>query len=321
MRIIIYGVGAVGGVLAARLSGAGETVIGIARGKQLDAIRSHGLQLTTPLGVETQKFAVVASPADIAFEPDDVICLTMKTQDTQGALDDLRRAGVVDQAIFCFQNGVSNEDLALRLFPNVFAVTVQLPATFIEPGVVASFFAPKLGFFDIGRHGTGDQRAAERLAERLDRAGFVSFCEPDIWPIKYAKLLNNVGNAIDAALGDGAEAKRLMDLAKAEAALVLQAAGIAVAPQRDRSALGAMHEIAGVARVGSSSTQSLARGAGSIETDYLNGEIVLLARRNGAAAPINAYFAAVAQHMLAKGRAAGTLDIADVNTALPDLFG
>lgn len=234
MRIIIYGVGAVGGVLAARLSSAGETVIGIARGKQLDAIRADGLQLTTPLGVERHKFAVVASPSEIDFAPDDVICLTMKTQDTLGALDDLRRAGVTSQPIFCFQNGVSNEDMALRLFPNVFAVTVQLPATYIEPGAVASFFAPKLGFFDIGRHGVGDQTVAEQLAQRLDRAGFACFLHADIWPIKYAKLLSNVGNAIDAALGSGPETERLTALARAEASTVLNIAGIGGAAGRSQ---------------------------------------------------------------------------------------
>ena len=320
MRIIIYGVGAVGGVLAARLSGAGETVIGIARGKQLEAIRADGLQLTTPLEVERHKFAVVASPAEIVFEPDDVICLTMKTQDTLGALDDLRRAGVTSQAIFCFQNGVSNEDMALRLFPNVFAVTVQLPATFIEPGVVASFFAPKLGFFDIGRHGVGDQGVAEQMAEHLDRAGFGCFLHADIWPVKYAKLLNNVGNAIDAALGSGAETQRLTALARVEATTVLNIAGIAVAPQNDRSALGSMHEIEGVARVGSSSAQSLARGAGSIETDYLNGEIILLGRKHGVPTPINTYFADVTQSMVAHGQAAGTLTLETLRSAMPNLF-
>ena len=39
MRIIIYGVGAVGGTIAVQLSLAGHTGLGIARGRQLEAIR------------------------------------------------------------------------------------------------------------------------------------------------------------------------------------------------------------------------------------------------------------------------------------------
>jgi 2-dehydropantoate 2-reductase len=72
--------------------------------------------------------------------------------------------------------------------------------------------------------------------------------------------------------------------------------------------------------VGSSSAQSLARGAGSIETDYLNGEIIMLGRRHGVPTPINAYFAGVTQTMVSNGQAAGTLTIEAVRLALPQLF-
>jgi 2-dehydropantoate 2-reductase len=41
-------------------------------------------------------------------------------------------------------------------------------------------------------------------------------------------------------------------------------------------------------QTGSSSWQSLVRGAGSIETDYLNGEIALLGRLHGVPTPLNA---------------------------------
>ena len=39
MRIIVYGIGAIGGAIAAQLSFSGYPVVGIARGKQLDAVR------------------------------------------------------------------------------------------------------------------------------------------------------------------------------------------------------------------------------------------------------------------------------------------
>jgi 2-dehydropantoate 2-reductase len=46
--------------------------------------------------------------------------------------------------------------------------------------------------------------------------------------------------------------------------------------------------IEGRPRAGSSTRQSLARGAPTLETDYLNGEIVLLGRLHGVPTPINA---------------------------------
>ena len=48
-----------------------------------------------------------------------------------------------------------------------------------------------------------------------------------------------------------------------------------------------MHDIGGRRRGGGSSWQSLARGTGTIETDYLNGEIVLLGRLHGVPTPVN----------------------------------
>ena len=48
MRIIVYGVGAIGGTVAAALALAGQEVVGIARGAQLAAIRAGGLLLRTP---------------------------------------------------------------------------------------------------------------------------------------------------------------------------------------------------------------------------------------------------------------------------------
>ena len=42
-----------------------------------------------------------------------------------------------------------------------------------------------------------------------------------------------------------------------------------------------------VPRAGGSSWQSLARGTGTVEADYLNGEIVLLGRLHGVPTPAN----------------------------------
>jgi len=67
MRIIVYGLGAVGGVIAAQLTFSGYTVIGIARGRQLEAVRGSGLRLFTPQAVRTAKFAVCAGPEEIAL--------------------------------------------------------------------------------------------------------------------------------------------------------------------------------------------------------------------------------------------------------------
>ncbi len=47
-------------------------------------------------------------------------------------------------------------------------------------------------------------------------------------------------------------------------------------------------EIPGAGRIGGSSRQNFVRGTGDIETDYLNGEVVLLGRLHGIPTPANA---------------------------------
>jgi len=60
-------------------------------------------------------------------------------------------------------------------------------------------------------------------------------------------------------------------------------------------------------RPGGSSWQSLARGTGRIEADYLNGEIVLLGRLHGVPTPVNALLQATANRMARERSAPGSL--------------
>ena len=96
---------------------------------------------------------------------------------------------------------------------------------------------------------------------------------------------------------------------------MLKAAGIAYGRGADderRKSLMQMQPIPGVARVGSSTAQSLARGTGSIETDALNGEIVLLGRLNGVPVPVNAGLCRLGQLLVAERRAPGSLSLTEV---------
>jgi 2-dehydropantoate 2-reductase len=66
--------------------------------------------------------------------------------------------------------------------------------------------------------------------------------------------------------------------------------------------------IEGISRTGNSSLQSLTRNAGSLETAYLNGEIVLLGRSHGVPVPANECFLSLAPQLVADPALAGTFD-------------
>ena len=290
VRFIVYGAGAIGGVIAARLDQHGHEVLLIARGPHLDAIRRNGLRVESTDGAEVVALPAVGHPDEIAWRADDVVLLATKTHDTAAALDALASAAPPECRIACAQNGVENERLALRRFAHVCGVAVMCPAAHLEPGVVEAFAAPTTGILDVGRWPAGADETACAIAAAFGAATFASEPRADIARWKYRKLILNLGNAVQALCASGGG--ELVRRARAEGEACLRAAGIDVASEAEdrerRGELLRIGSIAGRARPGGSTWQSLTRARGSIETDYLNGEIVLLGRLHGVPTPVNA---------------------------------
>ena len=315
MRFIVMGAGAVGGVVGGRLAEHGHDVVLVARGAHHDAIAAHGLLVRSPDDEVRVPVRVVDHPRDLTLTDDDVVLLAVKGQDTRDALDALAD-GPPDLAVACLQNGVDNERQVLRRTPNTYAVPVMLPATYLEPGVVDASSAPVTGILDIGRYPTGVDARAEAMSAAFAASTFSSVTNPEIMRFKWSKLLMNLGNALEAAVGPIGRRSDLYAAARAEAEAVITAAGIDCASAEEdaerRGDLISLRPVAGERRGGGSSWQSLARGTGSIEVDQLNGEIVLLGRLHGVPTPVNALLQTVA-HELARTRAApGSLTEADL---------
>jgi 2-dehydropantoate 2-reductase len=212
----------------------------------------------------------------------------------------------------CVQNGVENERIAARRFEHVYGICVMLPAEHLEPGVVAASSAPVTGLLDIGRYPTGVDDVAHAVAGALSGATFESIPRPDILRWKYAKLLMNIANAVEALFEPGEDATQLGRLARREGAAVLRAAGIDFASiEEDRERRGD-RLTPRLARGGGSTWQSLRRATGSLETDYLNGEIALLARMHGIESPVNALLQSAANDAARRGLAPGSLSASDL---------
>jgi len=315
MRVIVYGIGAIGGVIAARLALSGFPVAGIARGRQLEAVRSKGLTLRSPGGTAIAQFPVYEDPTEIAFTPADVIVLATKSQDSAAALERLNLANATALPIVCCQNGVANERLALRFFRTVIAVRVGMPADYSVPGEVVAFGASSIGTLDLGRYPTGPSPVAETLSHILQQAGFDARAHADIMPYKYQKLLGNLRNIVDALFADPQVQQHWYDQVLAEGLAVLAAAGIAIAPP-DTGAPAALGAVPGVARIGSSSLQSIVRAAGSVETDYLNGEIALLGRLHGVPTPVNVALCGFSKRLVSGAVLPGGLSETELRTEL-----
>ncbi|MGQ0805359.1 MAG: ketopantoate reductase family protein [Actinomycetota bacterium] len=320
MRYVIFGAGAIGGAIGGRLAEHDHDVVLIARGAHYEALVARGLELRSPDRTVTLTIPTVDDPAELELGDGDVVVLAVKGQDTAAALEALTPNAAPELAVVCAQNGVANERAVLRCFPNTYAMCVMLPAVHLEPGIVDAHGAPLTGILDVGRYPGGVDATAERVAIDLEASQFSSRAEPAVMRFKYQKLLMNLANAFQAACGDDPAWGDLYARARAEAIAGYEAAGIDYASDEEdaerRGELMRMRPIDGQRHLGGSSWQSLARGSGSVEADYLNGEIVLLGRLHGVPTPVNALAQRVANRMARERAAPGSVTAADLEAEL-----
>ena len=320
MRFVVYGAGAIGGVVGGRLFQNGFDVVLIARGEHYSAIRDDGLRVESSDDRVTLGVPVVAHPAEVGVTEGDIVLLAVKSQDTAQAVTSLAEVASPSTPVCCLQNGVDNERTVLRRFANVYAVGVMCPAGHLEPGVVQAYSSPTSGILDLGRYPGGVDDIAEGTAAAFRASTFDAEARPDMLRWKYAKLLTNLGNAVEAVCGPEARRGPLTKLAREEGVACLVAAGIDFASEEeDRARRGDLlhvRPIAGRRRPGGSSWQSLARGTGAIETDYLNGEIVLLGRLYGIPTPVNESLQRLANEMAASGDQPGSVPAEDLLAGL-----
>ncbi|MFT3692737.1 MAG: 2-dehydropantoate 2-reductase N-terminal domain-containing protein [Kofleriaceae bacterium] len=309
MRIVILGAGAIGGVIAGHLARAKRDVHVIARGKHLDAIRANGLRVETPDG----PFTVQVPTGPVEWRDGDVLMVATKTQDLDAALRDLGAPACVP--IVCMMNGVEAERIALRHAREVYAGVVLMPSLYTTPGIVEVYASPIPGIFDLGRYpdGVGD---ADAIAGELIAAGFSVEVRPNVMRWKRVKLLNNLLNSAEAMSGAAVGQSELLPRARAEGRAVFAAANLACASDAEdaeRRKLLVLKEIAGKRRAGGSTFQSLARG-GSLETDYLNGEIAMLGRLHGVPTPVNEALQELAAEAARDKIEAGSIPVAELIT-------
>jgi 2-dehydropantoate 2-reductase len=325
MRFVIYGAGAIGGVVGACLQRGSHAVVLVARGRHREVMASAGLRLETPDGSTVLEPHVVDHPDRVEWRGDDVVLLCVKSQDTVQALTHLEATAPPEVPIVCLQNGVANEREALRRFANVYGATVNCPSAFLEPGVVTAYSSPTTGIIDVGRYPRGVDDVAREVRAALAASSFSSQPVGEIRRWKYRKLIGNLGSIVEALCGPQARGGDIDALATEEGEAVLAAAGIDAASRdedaRRRGDWIRISPVAGRPRPGSSSWQSLHRATGTIEANYLNGEIVMLGRLHNVPTPCNALLRHLANALVTSGRPPGSMTDDEVRALLDKEIG
>lgn len=171
MRVAIFGAGGLGSYVGGLQARAGRDVTFIARGANLEALRSKGLSITLEEAGEQFTVPVRATndPADVG--PVDLVWLCVKNYDLDPALEATRPLVGPDTAIISGQNGVdAPEQIAAAFGPQHVVVGVaRTGATLEAPGVLVQ--RGRRARIQLGELDGGLSKRVESLAEELRGAG------------------------------------------------------------------------------------------------------------------------------------------------------
>jgi 2-dehydropantoate 2-reductase len=308
-RYIVIGAGALGGLLAAQWTLAELPVTLVARGAQYEAIARDGIRIRRPHGDDVVRVHVVDSIGEALPTASDAIVLAVKSQDAESAIAAIAwqpladAEGVVaDLPILTVQNGLATEAVALRRFPTVIGVSVGIPSSHLEPGVVVSPAYPTVGAAWLGGYPKSLPGEEERHRVAFAAAGFAAYIEPDIAAAKRRKLLASLHNMVDVFAAEVEQAEDAEASLVEEARFVFARAKLPIAPPTLGVVPLEIGHVPGHVPGHLSTWQSFARGTTN-EVDFLSGEVVLIAREHGLTAPLNAAVArALGAHAAHGGR-------------------
>ena len=318
MRFVVFGAGAIGSGLGGHLHRTGHDALIVGRPAHVNRIRQQGLQLVTDEQTYTLSVPAVARAEDVGFTDQDVVLLCVKSQDTDRAMVEIRAAGGDPQRlpILCCQNSITNEPTAARYFRRVYGVLIVVPGIFLEPGVVFNNSLGNAGFIEVGQFPSGADALSQDVAQALCAASYAAYANPNVMAAKGAKMFSNLGNAMGAITDGKGDQTNFMTQVRREAERCFQAAGVRFeSPEAFEKRAREQHRQSplppGVRNLGSS-WQSLQRGLGSIEADFLNGEIVRLGRLHAIPPPYNEVLQEVANSMAAHHEKPGKFTAQDL---------
>jgi len=301
MRIAIVGAGGVGGYFGAKLARAGESVVVLARGAHLDAIRRDGLRVRSKVdGDFVARVEAVDSFADVA--PVDMALFCVKSFDTRAAAEALRPVLGRDTGVVSLQNGVDNEDTIDDVLGAGRALggAAFVFSTIEAPGVIAHTLLGRIVFGELD--GRMSERA-ERLRDALARAGVPVELSPNARRVLWEKYLlisaqAGVTSLTRAPIGmirECAETWAMYRRIVAELAAVARAAGVALPDDIVETIVKAAAGLAPTAY--SSLYHDLVHGH-RLELEALHGHAVRLGERFGVPTPtIFAVYAALKPHV------------------------
>ena len=296
MKIAVFGSGGVGGYFGARLAAAGEDVHFIARGRHLDAIRSAGLKIRSPLG------DVLIDPAQAtgdaaAVGAADVVIVAVKLYDTEAAAEACKPLVGPASWVVSLQNGVTAADVLVTAFgrnrvvggSSSIAARIEAPGVIVQTGTMATIA--------FGEWDGGPTPRTEALHKACGKAGIEATLADDITGVIWSKFVFLAAfSGITAMLRlpagpirDSAGHRHMFRRAMEETAAVAAAKGVALAGDLVDQRMAFLDGLA--PEMYASMYHDLMAGK-RLELPWLSGAVVDLGRALGVHTPVHGEFLA-----------------------------
>lgn len=299
MRLAVIGCGALGSLFAAALSSQAELLMLGHWPQQMSRLRTNGLTLIGPDGSQSRHlFKVTDDPA--VDSPVDLALVLVKSYQTARTAFEVKQLLAHDGLAITLQNGLGNARLLAEVLgpDRVTQGITALGAAVEEPGVVRlAGYGPTHLVQPAGK-----LEPLQKLAVLMNASGFETHLTSDLQGLTWGKLvINSSINPLTALLrvpngflASNDQARELMLAAAQETVAVAQALNIDL-PYPDAS-----QRVVEVAQMTagnrSSMLQDVLRGS-QTEIDAISGAVVRHGRSIGVAAPINAEFLRLIQHL------------------------
>jgi 2-dehydropantoate 2-reductase len=199
LRYLVYGTGAVGGLIGVRLALSGNPVTFLVRPNLANEIQQRGLRIDGEGSGGWLRDPAIVTDVDsvLSNTPPDVILMAVKAYDCLKAAQSLVAATSHPPPTVCLLNGIGNEaTIAAQIGgQNVIAATLTTAVQVVRPGVLRVERKRGLGL-------ANDHPLVEQLAEELSHSGIHLRLYNDRDQMKWSKVLVNIiSNASSAITG------------------------------------------------------------------------------------------------------------------------
>jgi len=304
MKYAVIGIGAIGTVIGGLLVESGEEVVLLGRDYQIKKIKNEGIKIS---GLnKTKKIDNVNISSDIKqISESDIIIISIKSQDTKKLANNLKGNIKESALIVSFQNGVKNAQILRDITGNkVVSGIILFNSLYLKPGEIEITISGDI----LIENDKSNENNIKNLANNLSKNGIETKIVEKIDGYLFSKLIVNLQIAVTALTGQSVresiidtDSRKILVSVMSEGLKVLEKSGISIKPLPDIDPIKMIKRLKntntiflkfgsifmGVKKNARNSMwQSLDRRK-TTEIDFINGEIVNIAKKNNLKAPVN----------------------------------